>query len=89
MSPELQAYYYSPEWKKKKQYFLARDKCCRLCGSDSSLEIHHIRYAHVYHEELFPEDCIVLCNKCHSIITLYWRIADSLKEFYNRKRKEL
>ena len=57
-------YLESPEWKNKAQACKDRDVNCKLCGSASKLQAHHITYDNLYNEKL--EDLITLCFECHS-----------------------
>lgn len=57
-------YLKSPDWKDKKRKVIKRDRCCRLCGSTKSLQVHHIHYKNVGDEPL--EDLTLLCKSCHS-----------------------
>lgn len=88
-SIEYERLMHSDYWSETRNRIFARDEWkCRLCGSPYNLECHHIRYAHLGHEAEYPEDLMCLCRKCHSIITRYWEVADSIKEFYEAKRHE-
>lgn len=61
------------QWRQK---ILDRDKVCQECGSESNLEVHHIKHF-AEHPELRQNDnnAIVLCRKCH-------------KELHRRERDE-
>lgn len=79
-----------PKWQVIRENILFRDGYrCRLCGSTQKLNVHHIRGTHRFHEEDYPEDLCVLCDTHHEMIHRYFKVCDSLKEYYNRKRKEL
>jgi len=41
------------------------DNRCSKCGSVDYIQIHHLTYDHVFEEQLYPEDLVVLCRKCH------------------------
>lgn len=87
-SEEYKAYLDSPKWKAIRERALMRDEYkCRLCGSSEHLHVHHARGAHRFHEENHMEDIITLCEDCHSRIHLYWKVCDSIKAFYDEKRK--
>lgn len=60
-------YLQTPYWKfvAKKKREGAKMKC-QLCGKKGILNVHHNSYAHTGYEFLYPEDLIVLCDKCHS-----------------------
>lgn len=43
-----------------------RDFICRECHSDKYLETHHLTYDHLYREQYYLGDLILLCHSCHS-----------------------
>lgn len=65
---EKQTYLQSTEWKSLRNQVFARDNhTCQSCGSQSSLNCHHITYERLGAENL--EDLITLCggpNGCHT-----------------------
>lgn len=65
MSPEEKyAYLQSPMWQAKREIVLKRDKHqCVVCGTDSTLEIHHITYANLGNERI--DQLVTLCRKHH------------------------
>jgi hypothetical protein len=63
---EYLSYLQSDEWNELKNKIIDRDKHCKLCGSTSNLEIHHLTYDNLYEENL--EDLQCLCNRCHENI---------------------
>lgn len=67
-------YLQSDTWKaiSRKRYEIDGYKCC-MCGccgtSLNPLEVHHLSYRHLYHEEnRIYEDLITLCHCCHKQI---------------------
>lgn len=63
------AYLQSDKWKKIRQIVLTRDGfVCQVCGTSESLEIHHMSYENIYHEEDNNyEDLITLCKYHHGL----------------------
>lgn len=64
----LSDYYKSPTWAAKRNERLKIDgfKCAK-CGFTRALEVHHINYERVFHEDV-SRDLITLCKKCHKEI---------------------
>ena len=74
-----------------------RDKgCCKLCGNNQ-IQLHHIIYRSENKNLIDePDNCIMLCNKCHKLVHSnkhYWQ--SKLKEIvggkineYNRKNND-
>lgn len=57
-------YLLSDEWQTIKDERLKIDNHhCQWCGTDTNLEIHHLSYDNVYHEDI--SDLITLCHGCH------------------------
>lgn len=56
----------TPEYEYWRSKILDRDKVCKCCGSNESLEVHHI-FSYKYNKELRinPENGITLCEACH------------------------
>jgi len=76
VSPELEAYYKSTQWKRLRQQVLEYwGNRCSICYHPGGLDVHHRTYARLYRESL--TDVIPLCPKCHAI-------ADS-----RRKREDM
>lgn len=50
-----------------RQLVLARDRCCRYCGTTQNLHVHHIYYRSggVDHQ---PHNLIVLCHEHHTLV---------------------
>lgn len=42
----------------------AAENCCQKCNETFRLQVHHLTYDRIWHEE--PSDLIVLCHNCHS-----------------------
>ena len=57
-------YYKSKEWAAKRSERLKIDgyKCAK-CGFTRALEVHHINYERVFHEDV-SRDLITLCKRC-------------------------
>lgn len=61
------------EWRAKRQQILIRDfRCCVICKSDESLQVHHRQYHFVVQESQFKlpweyaENLLItLCESCH------------------------
>lgn len=64
----LSEYYQSQAWAAKRTARLKLDgfKCAK-CGFTRALEVHHINYDRLYHEDV-SRDLITLCKKCHGEI---------------------
>lgn len=64
----LGEYYKSPSWAAKRSERLKIDgfKCAK-CGFTRALEVHHINYERIFHEDV-SRDLITLCKKCHKQI---------------------
>ena len=65
MNQSLNDYYKSVAWAFKRNERLKIDgfKCAK-CGFTRALEVHHINYERVFHEDV-SRDLITLCKKCH------------------------
>ena len=89
-SQELKDYYQSPPWDDIRKRILYRDNfSCRLCGANNTtLHCHHIRGTHRFNEQNHPEDLMILCENCHTMIHSYFKVVDSIKEYYDRQRHE-
>lgn len=61
-------YYNSAAWAEKRNERLRIDHYrCANCGFTRALEVHHINYERVFHEDV-RRDLVTLCKKCHSEI---------------------
>ena len=64
-------YLKSPKWKAIAEQRMNIDKYeCQCCGCRGTvanpLEVHHLSYTHLYHEETrIYEDLVTLCHICH------------------------
>lgn len=62
------AYLQSPEWQKKRTERLKIDNFkCAVCGRPMDLQVHHLNYDNVGHENVYT-DLITLCKFCHTDI---------------------
>ena len=75
----LSDYYKSRTWAEKRNERLKIDgfKCAR-CGFTRALEVHHINYDRLYHEDV-SRDLITLCKKCHKEIELQKKACDPVR----------
>ena len=88
-SVQYRKYLQSEDWQRIRENILCRDEFkCRLCGANTNLHVHHIRGIHRFHESEYPEDLVTLCERCHTMIHVYWQVVDSIKEYYDNKRHE-
>ena len=61
-------YLKTPEWQAKRNERLKIDNFrCQKCGRPMDLQVHHINYDHVGHENVYT-DLITLCKYCHAKI---------------------
>jgi 5-methylcytosine-specific restriction endonuclease McrA len=66
---QYNAYLQSPEWRAKRLLVLKRDKyVCQGCLASQATQVHHLSYAHVFHEPLF--DLVSVCDDCHAALFL-------------------
>ena len=67
-------YLQSEKWHRIAQTRIKIDGyCCCMCGSrgtaNNPLEVHHITYHHLYHEEdWIYEDLLTVCHVCHKAL---------------------
>lgn len=61
----LKEYYCSPQWSEVRQAFKKR-KCCVICESRFSLQLHHNSYCSLCDEEDRHLDW--LCHECHDLL---------------------
>lgn len=79
-------YLKSEHWKEVRDKRLKIDKHrCYLCDRASALNVHHLRYNTLGHEDV-EHDLVSLCYKCHSMLH---RIIDSSKEEYRLLEAEI
>lgn len=57
----------SPDWSKVRNEYLKNNKRCAACGTNTGLEVHHIKPVHLFPEkELDIDNLVTLCSKkCH------------------------
>lgn len=83
MNYDMQAlsdYYKSTTWAKKRSERLRLDgyKCAK-CGFTRALEVHHITYDRLFHEDV-SRDLITLCKSCHNEIEAQKRAINPIKK---------
>ena len=62
---EKAKYLRSNEWKQKKQIrLILDDNKCAKCGNTNNLQLHHINYSRLTHEDII-DDLVILCSECH------------------------
>lgn len=58
--------YQDPRWKARSQSLIEKRRCCAKCGSNNSLQAHHLVYlSDKMLWEYEDEQLEVLCEKCH------------------------
>lgn len=58
----------SPAWREIRKTHLKKQNCCKACGRNDELEVHHIVPVHINRDlELDLSNLITLCEKCHFI----------------------
>jgi hypothetical protein len=58
------AYLKTPEWHAVRKRILKRaGGVCEGCGEKVPTQVHHLSYAHVFHEFLF--ELVAVCDECH------------------------
>lgn len=63
---EYDVYLESAEFAEFREKVFERDgHTCITCGSQNNLQVHHLTYLHVYHENL--DELVCVCRKCHEI----------------------
>ena len=61
-------YLKTKEWNKIRSKVCSRDKGkCKKCGKKGN-EVHHLTYEHIFNEEFYLKDLILLCRECHEKI---------------------
>lgn len=59
----------SPKWTSVRNAFIAKNPKCEACGSDKSVEAHHVLPYHVRPDlELVESNLIPLCRSCHYFV---------------------
>jgi 5-methylcytosine-specific restriction enzyme A len=62
----------SPQWAAVRKAFLKNNAVCALCGSKTTLEVHHKKPFHLYPElELDPTNLITLCESKKNGVTCH------------------
>lgn len=57
-------YLNSPEWRKKADLVLKRDRhICQSCLENRATQVHHLSYFHIFEEPLF--ESVAVCPNCH------------------------
>ena len=61
-------YLRSDHWRvtRKKRMDLDGQRCV-VCGSGENLNVHHLRYDHLGHEDI-DQDIVTLCHRCHTTL---------------------
>lgn len=63
---EYKKYLNSDEWKAIAKKVKDRDgNKCAYCLSENNLNVHHLTYKHIYHEDEHLEDLVTLCESHH------------------------
>lgn len=80
-SKQYEEYLKSDEWEQKKEQRMKVDNySCVMCGRNRehcrTLQVHHISYKRLGHENIFTDLCTV-CGSCHK----------KLHNYYNRQRE--
>jgi hypothetical protein len=76
----LNDYYKSPAWAEKRNERLKIDGFrCAKCGFTRALEVHHINYERLGHEDV-SRDLITLCKKCHKEIETQKKVNDPVRK---------
>ena len=75
-SEEYKRYIRSPEWEQKKQERMKIDHySCVMCGRSRehcrTLQVHHITYKNLGHENVYTDLCTV-CGSCHKKLHNYY-----------------
>ena len=79
-SEEYKRYIRSPEWKERcRQRIEIAGHKCEMCGrleqNSKGLQIHHMSYRNLGHEDV-GNDIVCVCGHCHLLLT----------RLYNRRR---
>lgn len=79
---EYEAYLQSEQFDKLRQKVLARDgNKCIVCGEADTLQIHHLTYRNIYHED--TGDLVTLCRRCHAIYHAVDRRRQAVDRYYS------
>ena len=63
--------------------FYRDNHMCRLCGTNSNVEIHHVHGKSGY-RLTDPNNVITICRKCHTAIQYRYDMRDMLKELVRK-----
>lgn len=67
---DYELYLKSDEWKQRRQeYFSKNGSRCSICGSQHTIQLHHLNYKRLGYER--DSDLICLCSECHKLLHLY------------------
>lgn len=69
-------YLLSEHWKTLRKAKLKISPRCEICGRKTRLDVHHLRYKHIY--DVLIQDLQTLCRRCHK---KYHRKKNLLREF--------
>jgi hypothetical protein len=72
-------------WKTISEYCRYTNPKCTRCDSTFKLQVHHVSYQNLGLELYHPEDLVVVCSKCHAIITLLQNINREMCVQWERK----
>ena len=80
----------SLKWIKISDTIMERDEHrCVQCRRNKNLNVHHLTYEHLYHEEKYPTELITLCKSCHDKLHSSPNKAELNKDFGNKVSKVL
>lgn len=85
-------YLQSPDWRAKSSKILFERPICQICDKNPSVEVHHLSYDRLEHEDL-NKDLAAVCRECHSRIHQHAELTaihnlDYLKRiFFKSQRK--
>jgi hypothetical protein len=72
---------YGRGWKEQRRLTLERDKCCKNCGREDNLDIHHI-IPYQLSKSNKLDNLLALCKSCHSSIgNTYWKLENRPQYF--------
>lgn len=78
---EYKEYLKSEHWEEVRLKRIKIDnRRCYLCGGVKGLNVHHLRYDNLWHEDA-KKDLVTLCYKCHHMLH---RVIDASKYEYRR-----
>lgn len=76
-----------PDYKRFRLLVLSRDRVCQHCGSETELQVHHLKEFELYPSlRMDVNNAIVLCKTCHKKTDSYGRKKRGIK-WYERLRK--